>query len=112
MLSVKVESVDFSGFDTMLSRRALDRVQLKLAEKVGTDCNRHVPKETGTLRGSMQIKPDEVSWNTDYAEYVYNMSGVNWTTPDTGGDWLEVTSRERLHDWEHLVATELLKEAE
>ena len=109
-------TVDLSGLEEMLSAANIKRAQLILAEQVGTDCNEIVPKETGTLRGSMTVESDGVTWEAfnargdSYAEYVYNMGDVNYTTPGTHGDWLEYASREHLDDWAQAVGEALVED--
>lgn len=53
-----------------------------------------IPKDTGKLRTSSMaggVKKDFNSYYigsyTNYAKYVWNMNGVNWTTPGSEGQW-------------------------
>lgn len=104
--------VELTGLDRAFSQESIDRIQKMLAMMVGADCQPIVPKETGTLRGTMRVTKDDVSWNTPYAEYVYNFGDVNYTTPGTSGDWFEVAANRRFDDWCEFVKDMLIREAE
>lgn len=113
MFEVHNVRIDLSGLEGMFNPENLSDALKALAADVAVDCQEHVPMETGTLRGSRQVATDgsKVSWEAPYAIYVYNMEGVNWTTPNTSGDWFEVASREHLRDWTETVKKQLLKGA-
>lgn len=64
---------------------------------LGEQCNKFVPKKTGTLRASMKAYPQTVRWETPYAHYQYmgEVYGPNypgaisgspaWRSPEGGG---------------------------
>lgn len=91
-------------------RENLDIAQALLSEQVLHDSNRFVPVDTSALHDSGQLEDSEtIVWQTDYARYVWEMDGVNWTDPnkrgtEPHGHWFE-TARERNFDkWRELVA--------
>lgn len=84
--------------------RRMRQALAAVVENVRSDCEHYVPKETGTLRSSVDTSRGEeglISWHAvapkthhSYAVYVYHMpASTNWTTPGTGPQWVERAAR-------------------
>lgn len=99
--------VNLDGLEEMFSDERLGKAQLLCAQSVESDCRPLVPWETETLKKSVTVEKDNVSWNTDYAIYAYYMRGKP-SKPGTYPEWFEVASRRHLHDWERTVGEYLV----
>lgn len=79
--------------------------QRALANQVGMDSNRFVPKgppNAGTLRSAQVIAADGsfVSWNAPYAHRQFTApAGWNYTTPGTGPRWTELAEAKYMDSW-------------
>lgn len=78
-----------------------DQAKLRFASKVLQDSNRHVPVDTGALKGSGHVEPPaKVVWDEHYAPYVYNMDHViSAGNPQGAPHWFEVAKAEKLDQW-------------
>lgn len=99
-------------------QKSTDVALYEMAEKVVEDTEQFVPMKTGALRdsatiesatkqGGIQISYERVIPNgVDVAPWLYNglyykteQPVKNWTTPGTGGFWLEESEDNNLDEW-------------
>lgn len=91
-MGVKVHT-DLKGVDRKLSPETFRRARFIMANQMGADMNKLVPKgppHAGALRQSQVIARDgsNISWNTPYAGPIFRAPfGWHWTTPGTGPHW-------------------------
>ncbi len=105
-MSVKIDvTLDLSALDRVASPESVDAAQQLLAERILQHCKPLVPKDTGALRESCSVGDSgkEIAWTVEYAQYVYNMEDVNWTTSGTCGHWFEAAKSQHLDDWKQVV---------
>lgn len=105
-MSLKIDvTLDLSGIERKLSDEGIGNAQQLLAERIMQHCKPLVPKDTGALRESCSVGDSgkEIAWTVNYAQYVYNMEGVNWTTSGTCGHWFEAAKSQHLSDWVKVV---------
>lgn len=85
--------VDLSGARRKLSKGALQRGKIALAQQAGADMNQFVPAgppNKGHLRNTQVIAADgkNITWNTPYAHRQFTApGGWQYTTPGTGPHW-------------------------
>lgn len=103
-LNIDVQ-IDLSGLERKVSVEGMENAQQLLAERIQQHCKPLVPKDTGDLRESCTIGDSgkEIAWTVDYAQHVYNMDGVNFTTSGTCGHWFEAAKAAHLNDWVKVV---------
>lgn len=76
-----------------------DRAQDAFTEAVLADCTPNVPEDTGALKRSGHVSgKDEITWDEDYANYVY--SGTSRMEPRP---WFEDTKPQKLGHWLDVV---------
>jgi hypothetical protein len=99
-------------------QKSTDVALYEMAEKIIDDTEQFVPMKTGALRQSAKVEKlrkhggIEISYEriipsgVDVAPWLYNglyykteQPVKNWTTPGTGGFWLEESEEENLEDW-------------
>ena len=118
MGSYSVVSSDLSNLHERFSDDNLTNAQTLFAMKVGEDCQMHIPRDNGYMEDTMQnasnFEKGEVTWDTDYAGYVYAMddshihrSGNKNTNPNARSHWFEVTKSERLDEWKDFMEKRL-----
>lgn len=91
---------DFSGLDRILGN--IDAAQANLVEMVMQDSSSYVPVRTGSLRGSATAGQQEVTWNEDYAAYVYH-----GTSRMVGRPWAEQAAASHMEAWVAETASKL-----
>ena len=69
----------------------------------------YVPKDTGRLRNSYTVNGKYITYNTDYAQKVYEIPAKHYTTPGTTHHWDEYAKPIIWEDYERAI-TELAKE--
>lgn len=111
MSSVRVEvSSDLSGLSRRVGDGRIRKAQLALAEKVGSTSNLYAPVDQGTLRGSMHVSQDSVTWPVPYAKRVYYIDDARirrQKNPNAHSHWFEHAKSEHLDDWKRAVEDEL-----
>lgn len=99
--SIKVET-NIAKLTRKISPQAFNFGRLTLANQVGMDSNKFIPKKTGALRRSQVIAIDGsfIIWNATYANPQYYASG-SWyySTPGTGPRWDQVAKNRYMGAW-------------
>lgn len=99
-VTVKVST---AGIDKLAG--SLDDIQLAFTNEVKETAEQYVPMEYGDLRGHVTVNQDEITYEEEYAVYVYNMDeGTNFTTPGTSGFWDEKVKEHHVDELEDFVA--------
>lgn len=99
--SIKVET-NIARLTRKVSAQAFQRGRFAMANQVGMDSNKFIPKKTGALRRSQVIAIDGsfISWNATYAKPQYHTSGGwHYSTPDTGPRWDQVAKNRYMGAW-------------
>lgn len=87
-MRIIIDSVNFDPCENAFKFNSQEMLRLVYEGKRGME--RYVPKDTGFLRGnSAPSAPDTLTYSAEYAEYVYRMEDVHWTTLGTSGHWIE-----------------------
>ncbi len=102
-------TVDTSGLDAKFSPSALKAAQTHFAQRVAFVTRQYVPVDEGTLRDSEPASSDyangEITWNTPYAQKVYNADGVRTVkNPKAAPHWAEHAKQEHMQDFAQYAA--------
>lgn len=87
---------------------------IDLLTVIEQDCLPYVPKRTGRLRDEVRPVIDMnntpmLEYYADYAQYVYGMDDVRFTTKGTSGHWFEAAEAVNRKKWVQEYA-QLVKE--
>ena len=99
--SVKVQT-NLVKIKSKISPQAFNFGRLALANQVGMDSNKFIPKKTGALRRSQVIAVDGsfIIWNATYAGRQYHApGGWDYTTTGTGPRWDQVAKVRYMGAW-------------
>lgn len=75
-----------------------------VAQQIRSDTHNLVPKDQTILRSMVRVvvKDDggaTITWQAPYAHYQYTHEFQNYTTPGTGGHWVEKAEENRRDVW-------------
>jgi hypothetical protein len=88
-----------------ISKPAFQRGRMAMANQIGMDSNRFVPKgppDAGRMRQSQLIASDasSISWITPYAHRQFTApAGWRYTTPGTGPHWTDAAKVRYMGSW-------------
>jgi len=98
---IKIET-NLVKLDRKVSAQAFQRGRFAMANQVGADSNRFVPRKHGALRSSQVIASDgsSVQWVSPYAHRHFTApGGWHYSTPGTGPRWTDKAKSAYMGKW-------------